>query len=92
MKTPTLLSLAAVLLLSANLLAGCGTTNGSAAVYGGTSYGVGWADPWNSGFSDYPPDLIVAPPPARPVTSPEPDANPPSIPSSPKPSPRGGRR
>jgi len=103
MKTPTFLGLAVVLLLSAGLLTGCGT-GGSTTVHGSVSYGVGWYDPWYYGPGNYPPDVIVTPPPStdrpvappeRPAVSPHPEhpiAKPPSIPSTPRPSPRGGRR
>ncbi len=107
MKTPTILGLAVVLLLPMGLLTGCGT-GGSTTVHGSVSYGVGWYDPWYYGPGSYPPDVIVTPPPPperptappeRPAVGPHPEhpiANPPparpSIPTTPRPSPRGGRR
>ena len=75
-----------------------GSTHTSTTVY----YGVGFYDPWYHGDYDYDYDVIVTPPdrpgsgarPSHPIARP-PEARPrptpmPSIPSTPRVSPRGG--
>ncbi len=93
---PTLLALFAGLALTLLLAAGCGTDDpGSTQVSAGAYYGVGFYDPWYYGPAYYPPDVIVTPPPTRPVDPPhvehpivKPPSAPrpmPSIPSAPRP-------
>ena len=97
----------AALMLSLAALTGCesmddGSTHTSTSVY----YGVGFYDPWYHGHYDDDYDVIVTPPPERPGSDPRPShpiARPPasagprptpmrSIPSAPRPAPRGGGR
>src|SRR5437899_11508476 len=78
---------------------GCESTDGgSSQVSGSVYYGAEFYDPWYHGGADYPPDVIVTPPPVRPVdpphvehpiAKPPPAASPaprpmPSIPSMPR--------
>jgi hypothetical protein len=101
MKTfTTLLALFAALLGALLTFAGCESTDsGSAQVSGSFYYGVGFYDPWYYGGADYPPDVIVTPPPDRSMPPPHVEApiytpshsaprpTPmPSIPSTPRPS------
>src|SRR5437764_93700 len=97
-------SLLAVGFLAASVLNGCKSTESDSADVNvaGSYYGVGggFYDPWYYGPGYYPPDVIVAPPPARPIDPPHvehpialPDPGPaarplPSIPSMPRVSPR----
>ncbi|MFO1477335.1 MAG: hypothetical protein U1F98_11850 [Verrucomicrobiota bacterium] len=93
------------LLLPAGFYCGCESTGGGAQVGVGVYYGTGWYDPWYNGSDYYPPDVIVTPPepgrpdlkPEHPIVKPTPPPRPapgpmPSIPSSPRPSGRAGRR
>jgi len=72
------------------IFAGCESTDeGGSQVSGGVYYGVGFYDPWYYGGAYYPPDVIVTPPPSRPVDPPHPAhpiASPPSV-STPRPTP-----
>jgi hypothetical protein len=89
--------LAAVLfLVSGAFIAGCETTESDTVVSGGVAYGTTFYDPWYYGDYDYPPDVIVTPPPERPVSPPTPthpiysppgpSVSPmPSIPTTPRP-------
>lgn len=89
----------AALGLTVILQAGCESTDtGGSEVSGSVYYGEGFYDPWYYGEA-YPPDVIVTPPPERPVEPPhvelpiaKPPASPaptpqpmPSIPSTPRP-------
>jgi hypothetical protein len=85
-----------LLLVSAPLIAGCESTESDATVSGGAYYGTTFYDPWYYGDYDYPPDVVVTPPPERPVppptpthpiySPPGPSVSPmPSIPSTPRP-------
>ena len=81
--------------LASVILTGCESTDGgSPQVSSGAYYGVAFQDPWYYGAGYYPPEVIVGPPPARPVEPPHvehPIATPPaprpmpSIPSAPRP-------
>jgi len=89
--------------LALGWLTGCESTGGSdASASASTYYGVGVYDSWYYHGADYPPDVIVAPPPrpdlpprpmqpiARPLPSPGPRPMP-SIPSAPRPMPMRAR-
>ena len=82
--------LVAVLALGLVVSTGCESTDsGSAEVHGSMYYGVGFYDPWYYGGAYYPPDVIVTPPPDRPIDPPHvehPIATPPSA-SVPRPTP-----
>ena len=81
-------------------LSGCESTDGGGgSVSGGVYYGVGIYDPWYYGGYYDDPDIIVTPPdrpddrphPEHPIATPTPTPRPtPSIPSAPRPMPRGG--
>jgi len=105
MKAPQVfLKLGAIPMLGLGVFTGCESTDGGTStttVY----YGVGVYDPWYHGDYDYDYDVIVTPPdrPDRPGSDPRPShpiARPPavgprptplpSIPSAPRPMPRGG--
>jgi hypothetical protein len=101
MKTlATMLALLVTLTLASVCFTGCESTDGGSAQVGGSFYyGVGFYDPWYYGHGDYPPDVIVTPPPARPMPPPHVEApiytpshsaprptTMPSIPSAPRPS------
>jgi hypothetical protein len=102
MKTPRLfLKSAATLLLALGAFTGCETTD-NASTQTTVYYGVGFSDPWYHGHYDEDYDVIVTPP-DRPGSDPRPShpiAGPPSagarptpmpsIPSAPRPMPRGG--
>lgn len=83
-------------------ITGCESTDGG-SVSGGVYYGVGFYDPWYYGGYYYDdPDIVVTPPdrpdqPVKPehpiVVPPTPKPTPmPSIPSAPRPMPRGRAR
>jgi hypothetical protein len=82
------LGVSAVLVVALFAFTGCESTDGS-SVSGGVYYGTGFHDPWYYGGYYDSPDIIVTPPPRpdRPVARPMP-----SIPSTPRPMPRGGMR
>jgi hypothetical protein len=98
--------LTVVLLVSISALTGCESTDGgSAHVSGSAYYGAGFYDPWYYGGDYDDADIVVTPPdrpdrPDRPVRPEQPIARPPastprptpmpSIPSTPRPMPRGG--
>jgi hypothetical protein len=99
------LTLLVTILSALVIFGGCASDEGgsSTQVSGGMYYGVGFYDPWYYGAGYYPPDVIVTPPPNRPVDPPHvehPIARPPvssvtprptpmpSIPSTPRPMPR----
>jgi hypothetical protein len=66
----TTLNLLAGLIAMLLLSPGCASTEGSdTQVSGSMYYGVGFHDPWYYGGA-YPPDVIVTPPPDRPVEPP----------------------
>jgi hypothetical protein len=85
----TTLKLSAAVLLAIVGSIGCESTDGgNAQVSGSFYYGVGFYDPWYYGDDHYPPDVIVTPPPDRPMPPPHvenPIATPP--PSAPRPTP-----
>jgi hypothetical protein len=97
MATPrTLFKLGTALLMLSGALAGCESTDSNATVSGEAYYGIGFDDPWYHGDYYYPPDVIVTPPPVRPISPPQPvqpiyrpsgpSVTPlPSIPSTPRP-------
>jgi hypothetical protein len=97
-----LLGLAAVLFVP-GLFTGCESTDGGGNVSASMYYGTGFYDPWYYGGYYDNGDIIVTPPPARPVqpvhpeqpiyrpTPPSP-APMPSIPSTPRPAPRPAMR
>jgi hypothetical protein len=64
--------LIAALALGLLVSMGCESTDsgGSAEVHGSMYYGVGFYDPWYYGGGYYPPDVIVTPPPERPIDPP----------------------
>jgi hypothetical protein len=84
------------------------TDGGNTRVSSSTYYGSGYYDPWYHGNYHDDPDVIVSPPPAgnppdqglrptHPIAMPPqvsrpPSRPPPSIPSRPRPAPRGGGR
>lgn len=89
--------------LTAFVFGGCASTeseNTDVAISGYYGAGVGFYDPWYYGPGYYPPEVIVTPPPGRPIDpphvenpivlpSPAPAPRPlPSIPSSPRVAPR----
>jgi hypothetical protein len=106
MKTSKPLKLVAALLLAPGAFTGCESTDGgSAQVSGSVYYGVGFDDPWYYGGYYDDADIVVTPPdrpnrPDSPVRPEHPIARPPSstprptpmpsIPSAPRPMPRGG--
>lgn len=93
----------AALLLLLIVSTGCQTDGGggSAHVHGSFYYGVGFHDSWYYGPGYYPPAVVVPPPggrpdrpdsglrPEHPIVKPTPSPRP-SIPSTPRISPRGG--
>ncbi len=90
------LALFAALGLTIIILPGCGTTDPDGTQANASAYyGVGFNDPWYYGPDYYPPDVIVTPPPSRPVDPPhveQPIAKPPpaarplpSFPATPRP-------
>ena len=91
-----------VLLVSISVFTGCESTDGGGSVNGSVYYGVGFYDPWYYGGYYDDGDIVVTPPdrPDRPVRPEHPIARPPastprptpmpSIPSTPRPMPRGG--
>ena len=99
------LRLIAGLLVALAAVTGCESTDGGGSVSGSAYYGVGFSDPWYHGGYYDDADIIVTPPdrpdrPDRPVRPEQPIARPPasrprptpmpSIPSAPRPMPRGG--
>jgi hypothetical protein len=88
-----------VLLVSISVFTGCESTDGGGSVSGSVYYGVGFSDPWYHGGYYDDADIVVTPP-DRPVRPEQPIARPPastprattmpSIPSAPRPMPRGG--
>jgi hypothetical protein len=80
-------------ILALVIITGCESTDSegsqSSQISGGVYYGTGFYDPWYYGAGYYPPNVIVTPPPDRPVDPPHvehPIANPPSV-SAPRPMP-----
>jgi len=99
------LGLIAGLLVALAAVTGCESTDGGGSVSGSVYYGVGFSDPWYHGGYYDDADIVVTPPdrpdrPDRPVRPEQPIARPPastprptpmpSIPSAPRPMPRGG--
>ena len=85
-----LLGVSGLLLLAST---GCETTDGGGSASVGMYYGVGFYDPWYYGGYYYGDgDIIITPPnrPEIPAHPSHPIARPPSIPSTPRPMPRGG--
>lgn len=90
-SSPVIFALA---LLISGLFSACESTGGGGSVSGGVYYGVGLHDPWYYGGYCDAPDVIVTPPPVRPVEPPRPShpivtappvARPmPSIPATPR--------
>jgi hypothetical protein len=97
MKTRQLWIKLAAIGLAAGLFTGCESSGDGSSVSGGMYYGAGFYDPWYHGgyYNDV--DVIVTPPahrppPDRPVARPLPAPAPrpmPSMPSAPRPMPRG---
>jgi hypothetical protein len=97
--------LTVVLLVSIGVFTGCESTDGGGTVSGSAYYGVGFYDSWYYGGYYDDADIVVTPPdrpdrPDRPARPEQPIARPPastprptpmpSIPSAPRPMPRGG--
>ena len=100
--------LGASLLITLGTFTACESTDGGSGGSTTVYYGTGFYDPWYSGHYDYDYDVIVTPPdrpgsdprPSHPIARPpasgggvSPRPTPmPSIPSAPRPMPRGGGR
>ena len=103
----TCFKLSAALLILLEWCTGCETTDGGSAQIHNNYYGVGFNDPWYHGDYHDDGDIIVIPPPGNPpdqdlrpthpiasppqVSRPNPPPRP-SIPTRPRPAPRGGGR
>ena len=71
------------------LFPGCASTDeGSSQVSAGVYYGTSFYDPWYHGGAYYPPDVIVTPPPNRPVEPPHVEHPIATPPAAPPPAPR----
>jgi hypothetical protein len=100
--------LAPALLFVLGFCSGCETTGNDGAQVNNYYYGVGYYDPWYHGDYYEDRDVIVVPPrpnnppdqglrPSHPIATPPQVSNPspqprPSIPTRPRPAPRGGGR
>lgn len=88
------------MLFALGTLTGCESPDGGGTVSGSAYYGTAFDDPWYHGEHYHDSDVIVSPPPSRPIHPEQPIYRPsgpgptpmPSIPSAPRPTPRPAMR